>query len=196
MVQYLIDQDREKRDRLSKVTREKLNELIDRAMNDPEHVVNSDEISALGYLITNEKLKLFLVNQDHCYAIRLLGDHDNRATLVFFPPPMSDMFLQATASEEVEHIGAICVESLMKLVNDTIIELDADIARGEAELSKQAPQRQKEQRDKVDKLRQRLAEFRALSCMGKVELSRATMILVENLEHEIHKELEKAVKKN
>ena len=27
MVQYLIDQDREKRDRLSKVTREKLNQL-------------------------------------------------------------------------------------------------------------------------------------------------------------------------
>ena len=200
MVQYLIEQDREKRDRLSKVTRENLNELIDRAMNDPEHTVTSEEISSLGYLITEEKLKLFPVewprDEPSCYAIRLLGDHDNRATLVFFPPPMSDLFLQATAVHEIEQIGAICVESLIKLVNDTITELDADIARGEAELSKQAPQRQEEQRDKVDKLRQRLAEFRALSYMGKVELSRATMILVENLEHEIHQELEKAVKKN
>lgn len=200
MVQYLIDQDREKRDRLSKVTREKLNELIDREMNDPEHVVESEEISALGYLITNNKLELFPVEwpgkEHYCFAIRLLGDHGNRATLVFYPPPMSDLFLQSTTSEEVEHIDAICVESLMKLINDAIAELDASIARGEAELAKGAPQRRLEQREKVDKLRQRLAEVRALSYMGRMELSRATMILMTNLEHEIHEEIEKSTKKN
>lgn len=200
MVQYLIEQDREKRDRLSKVTREKLNELIDREMNDPEHVVESEEISALGYLITNNKLELFPVEwpgkEHYCFAIRLLGDHDNRATLVFYPPPMSDLFLQSTTSEEVEHIGAICVESLMKLINDAIAELDASIARGEAELAKGAPQRRLEQREKVDKLRQRLAEVRALSYMGKMELSKSTMILIENLQRELKEELEKSVKKN
>jgi len=45
-------------------------------------------------------------------------------------------------------------------------------------------------------LRERLAEFNVLSLMHKVELSRATMGLIANLEHELKAELAKSLKKN
>ena len=198
MLKFLLEADCQKRDRLRSITREKLNELIDKAAADREFVVESDEIESLGLLVENESLTLFELKHPGESGIILRGDR-NRAMLMFFHPPMGEMFLESAPSHEqaIEAgIGEMSVDDLMALVTKLFNDIEFSIAKIEEMIRQEGPKRRETQRAEAKKLRERLAEFNVLSLMHKVELSRTTMGLIANLEHELKAELAKSLKKN
>lgn len=198
MQKFFLEADCQKRDRLRSITREKLNDLIDKATSDPEHVVESDEIESLGLLVENDSLPLFELKHPGESGIILRGDR-NRAMLMFFHPPMGEMFLESAPSPEqaIEAgIGEMSVDDLMAIVTKRLNDIEFSIARTEEMLRQEGPKRRETQRAEAKKLRDRLAEFNVLSLMHNVELPRATMGLIENLEHELKAELAKSLKKN
>lgn len=193
-----LEADCQKRDRLRSITREKLNELIDKAAADREFVVESDEIESLGLLVENDSLTLFELKHPGESGIILRGDR-NRAMLMFFRPPMGEMFLESAPSPEqaIEAgIGEMSVDDLMVLVTKRLNDIEFSIAKIEEMIRQEGPKRRETQRAEAKKLRERLAEFNVLSLMHKVELSLATMGLIANLEHELKAELAKSLKKN
>ena len=130
MLKFLLEADCQKRDRLRSITREKLNELIDKAAADPEFVVESDEIESLGLLVENESLTLFELKHPGESGIILRGDR-NRAMLMFFHPPMGEMFLESAPSPEqaIEAgIGEMSVDDLMVLVTKLFNDIEFSIA--------------------------------------------------------------------
>lgn len=198
MQKFLLEVEYQKRDRLRGITREKLNELIDKAAADREFVVESDEIESLGLLVENDSLSLFELKHPGESGIILRGDR-NRAALMFFHPPMGEMFLESAPSPEqaIEAgVGEMSVDDLMALVAKLFNDIEFSIAKIEEMIRQEGPKRRETQRAEAKKLRERLAEFNVLSLMHNVELTRTTMGLIANLEHELKAELEKSLKKN
>lgn len=200
MQKFFLELQYQKRDALQSITREKLNELIDKAANDQEHCVASKEISAIKFLLENNSLPLYncLDRRDYVSAVILKGDN-NRATLVFFNPPTASLHLEAAPSEETAKqlmVGEISITELLELVAKTLNDTNVEISDAEEQIRQEGPKRRETQRAEAKKLRERLAEFNVLSLMHNVELTRATMGLIANLEHELKAELEKSLKKN
>lgn len=196
MSQYLYRHDKELRDTLFQVSTTAVEQKISKVIGKP-HESKQIAFDELSPLISDGSLPLERIPYTTADGVILEGE-TGTAIIIFDPPPMGSIHLMQLPSDRPawHKLKRIAVIELVNLVNQKIQELDASIAQYEAKIDGDAPRRRMEQRENVDKLRQRLAEVRALSYMGKMELSKSTMILIENLQRELKEELEKSVKKN
>ena len=196
MLEYLIEQDKKTVESLRSITKDSVNGKISKVLG-VSHEGKEVGFDELNPLISSSLLPLEPVPYTRADGVILVGDAGT-GVIIFDPPPMGSIHLLQFPSDRPKWntLPRITVDQLIEIINTRIRDLENSISNCEAIHSDEAPKRRMEQRQVVDKLRNRLAEFRALSYMGRMELSRATMILMTNLEHEIHEEIEKSTKKN
>jgi hypothetical protein len=193
MSHYFLGKLENDRSELSKLTRDKINEMIDAvALN---HDTTRD-VNELCHLVSDNLIKFDTIQltENHEYSIHgiiIIGDH-NTALLEFVPPPMSSLFFcYHPCQDDEEKYLSMSLDTLMSMIEKRIATYDKDIKDIKKTIAMEAPERQASQREKITELMHHLAEARTLSMMGNLELNNWMMGAVANLNHYLKDELAK-----
>lgn len=179
--------------KLTKLTRETLNEKINAAVANPDKTQDMNELRTLvlNDLLIFDSFKVVPNNENSRYIqdIVIVGD-ENKAVLVFEPDPICALFLCRHPYQDGERYLCITVNDLMEKIQQAIASCDETIEKIKKGIKIEAPERRSGQREHITNLIHHLADIRTLSMMGKLELSDEMMSEIASLDHLISNMLE------
>lgn len=180
--------------RMAKYTIETLNEMINAVIADPD---KSQDLYDLYPLVIDELLTFVSIklspddetSAHNIMGIVLVGD-ENKALLVWSPPPLHNLFICYHPYQDEAHCAHITVDELMEKIQQAIASCDKTIEKIKEGIKIEAPDRRSGQREHITNLIHHLADIRTLSMMGKLELSDEMMSKIASLDHLISNMLE------
>lgn len=192
MSHYFLGKLETERSALVRLTRDKINEMIDAVALNHDTTREVDELLHLvsGNLIKFDKIPLSKDNEYSIYGIVITGDH-NKAILEFVPPPTSLLFFFYHPYQDGEKYLTMSLDNLMSMIEKRIATYDEEIKETRENIAMKAPERQAAQREKITELMHHLAEARTLSMIGKLELNDWVIGALSNLNHYLKEELAK-----
>lgn len=180
--------------RMAKYTVETLNEMINAVMAVPDKAQDLYDIYPLvdnGFL-TFDSIKLCPDDEtsDHkIMGIVLVGD-ENKALLVWSPPPLRNLYICYHPYKDEARCAHITVDELMVKIQQAIAQCGKTIEKIKECMRIEAPERRSGQREHITALMHHLAEIRTLSMMGKLELSDEMISNIASLNHKLSNILE------
>jgi hypothetical protein len=179
---------------MAKYTVETLNEMINAVMAVPDKAQDLYDIYPLvdnGFL-TFDSIKLCPDDEtsDHkIMGIVLVGD-ENKALLVWSPPPLRNLYICYHPYKDEARCAHITVDELMVKIQQAIAQCGQTIEKIKECMRIEAPERRSGQREHITALMHHLAEIRTLSMMGKLELSDEMISNIASLNHKLSNILE------
>ena len=180
--------------RMAKYTVETLNEMINAVMAVPDKAQDLYDIYPLvdnGFL-TFDSIKLCPDDEtsDHkIMGIVLVGD-ENKALLVWSPPPLRNLYICYHPYKDEARCAHITVDELMVKIQQVIAQCGQTIEKIKECMRIETPERRSGQREHITALMHHLAEIRTLSMMGKLELSDEMISNIASLNHKLSNILE------